>query len=101
MTEHTQDIVSLLLWMIVAVGGCLLSLLIWTWQRVQTKVDNLPDQISKKVYTVHAEIVKEMRELNVTQAALERDLRGQFAKLDRRVIRLEVLQDVHYKPEDE
>ena len=101
MTEHAQDIVPLLLWMIVVVGGALLALLIWTWKRVQNKVDGLPDQISEKVRVVHSEIVAEMKAMNTTQAALERDLRSQFSKLDRRVIRLEVLQDIHHRTEDE
>lgn len=83
------------------VGGGLLAMLVWTWKRVQNKVDVLPAEIAEKVQTVHAEIVSEMKEMNATQAALERDLRGKFAKLDRRVIRLEVIQDINYRPEDE
>lgn len=101
MIEHSRDIIQLLLWLIIVIGGGLLSLLIWIWKRVQTKVDALPSSIAEKVQTVHAEIVTEMKEMNATQAALERDLRGQFAKLDRRVIRLEVIQDINYRPEDE
>jgi hypothetical protein len=101
MLEHAQDVIPLLLWMVVVVGGALLTLLVWTWKRVQTRVDGLPDQISEKVRLVHTEIVAEMKTMNATQAALERDLRGQFAKLDRRVIRLEVMQDIRPRPEDE
>jgi hypothetical protein len=101
MTEHSTEVIQLLLWLIVLVGGGLLAMLAWTWKRVQNKVDVLPQEIALKVQTVHEEIVAEMKEMNATQAALERDLRSQFTKLDRRVIRLEVLQDVRHKPEDE
>lgn len=98
---QSQDVIQLLLWMVVTVGGALLALLIWTWKRVQDKVDGLPEQISEKVQSVHSDIVKELKEMNATQSALERDLRSQFTKLDRRVIRLEVLQGVQIKQEDE
>ena len=101
MIVQSQDVIQLLLWMIVAVGGALLTLLIWTWKRVQDNVDGLPEQISKKVQSVHSEIVSELKEMNATQSALERDLRSQFTKLDRRVIRLEVLQGVQIRREDE
>jgi cell division protein FtsB len=96
MTEHASEIIPLLAWMILAVGGALLGLLIWIGKRLQAKVDALPDQVSVQVSKVHDAIVKEMADMNRTHASLERDVREQFSKLDRRVTKLEVMCDMHH-----
>jgi len=90
MIEHANEIIPLLVWMIVTIGGGLLALLIWIGQRIQKKVDDLPEQISEKVRKVHDDILERMDTLNATQSKLEQDIRERLARLDRRVVRLEV-----------
>lgn len=89
-----DSVVPLLTWMIVAVGGALLGVLLWIWRRVQKHVDELPERVSAQVGKVHAELVEQMKEMNATHSKLEHDLREQFTQLDRRVVRLEVLKEV-------
>lgn len=96
MTEHASEIIPLLAWMIVAVGGALLSLLVWIGHRLQAKVDALPTQVAAQVAKVHDDIVKEMADMNETHARLERDVREQFSKLDRRVTTLEIRCEMHH-----
>lgn len=96
MTEHASELIPLLAWMILAVGGALLGLLIWIGRRLQDKVDALPAQVSAQVSKVHDDIVKEMADMNKTQARLERDVREQLSTLDRRVTKLEVSCDFHH-----
>lgn len=96
MNEHASDILPMLMWMIVVVGGALLGLLTWIGNRLHTKVEELPAQVSVQVEKVHAEIVSKMAEMNATHARLERDLREQHSKLDRRVTVLEVSHELHH-----
>jgi uncharacterized protein YoxC len=96
MTEHASEIIPMLAWMIIAVGGALLGLLVWISQRLQAKVDALPDQVSVQVSKVHDAIVREMADMNKTHARLERDVREQFSQLDRRVTKLEVRCEMHH-----
>lgn len=96
MTNPVIDVMPLLAWMILAVGGALLALLIWVGQRLQAKVDELPAQVSMQVKEVHAEIVTKMAEMNATHGRLERDVREQLTLLDRRVTRLEVSSEIHH-----
>lgn len=86
----------MLAWMIVAVGGALLGLLIWIGQRLQARVDALPAQVSGQVEKVHKAIVDQMADMNKTHARLERDVREQFSSLDRRVTKLEVRCEMHH-----
>lgn len=96
MTEPVIEIVPVLVWMIVAVGGALLGLLLWIGKRLQQRVDQLPSQVSAQVSKVHDAIVKEMADMNVTHARFERDVREQFSLLDRCVTKLEVRCDLHH-----
>lgn len=96
MQEHANDVIPLLLWMIVAVGGGLLGLLIWIGRRLQHKVDELPSQVSSQVSKVHDELIKQMQTMNDTHARLEKDVREQITSLDRRVVRLEVRCDMFH-----
>lgn len=96
MIEHSQEIISALLWLIGSVGGSLVVLLVWIGKRIQHKVDELPAQVSAKVAKVHDELVAEMRTMNDTHARLERDVREQVTALDRRVVRLEVRCDMYH-----
>ena len=90
MTEHSADIIPLLLWLIVMVGGALLSLVLWIGRRLQNNVDELPGKISEQVGAVHAEILARMDDMNKTHKKLETDMRGSLSEIDRRVVRLEV-----------
>lgn len=96
MTEHASEIIPLLAWMILVVGGALLGLLIWIGDRLQRKVDQLPAQVSVQVEKVHAEIIAKMAEMNTTHSRLERDVREQYSNLDRRVTVLEVSCEIHH-----
>lgn len=89
-----DQIVTLLTWMIIGVGGILLSVLLWIFLRVQKHIDDLPNTISEKVNVVHGDLVGQMVKMNDTHSKLEQDLRDQFTKLDRRVTVLEVMQGV-------
>lgn len=96
MIDHAQDIISLLLWMIVLVGASLISLLIWLGNRLQQKVDDLPEQVTTQTAKMHDDIVEQMRKMNVTHAALERDVREQITALDRRLTIIEVTCGLHH-----
>ena len=94
MTEHSADIIPLLLWLIVMVGGALLSLVLWIGRRLQNNVDELPGKISEQVGAVHSEILARMDDMNKTHKKLETDMRGSLSEIDRRVVRLEVRCDM-------
>jgi len=87
--EHASEIIPFLLWMIVMSGGAIISLLIWIGQRIQKKVDEIPDQVAEKVDKIHAELIGKVDAIQKTQSELERDLRAEYTGLDRRLTKLE------------
>jgi len=95
MLEHNEQVVQVLVWMIITVGAGLLSLLIWIGRRIQFNVDQLPETISKKVGEVHRQLVKDMGEIKDTISELERDIRAEHSNLDRRVVILEVKDQIN------
>lgn len=97
MAEHAQEIVPLLLWMVVVVGAALLALVLWVGKRMQTAVDKMPELVTKKVQTLHDEILRKMDEMNKTHKELERDIRSAMTELDRRVVALEVRCDLNHR----
>lgn len=98
MIEHATDIIPLLIWMILAVGGALLGLLVWIGQRIQTKVDEIPMQVAKKVDGIHAELLSKVDEIKRDQAGMARDLRAEHTSLDRRVTILETRCAISCRP---
>ena len=94
MLEHSSDVIPLLLWMIIVVGGLLLSLVLWIGKRLHDNVEGLPSLIAAKVKIVHDEILQSIGELRTTQKRLEEDLRHHVANLDRRVLAIEVREEV-------
>lgn len=98
--DYAKDVVPLLLWMIVAVGAALLMLLTWIGQRLQKKVDDLPDTVTKQVSAVHSEIIKQMQAMNETHRGLEKDVRQQVTDLDRRLTVVEVRCGMHHTIQD-
>lgn len=96
MEFHVDQVINILFGMIGAVGAALVALLVWIGQRLQNKVDELPGIISLKVSAVHDQIVADMATMNKTMAELERDVRERFSDLDRRVVRLEVRDEINH-----
>lgn len=94
MAEHANDLIPFLLWLIVAVGSALLGLVVWIGKRLHDNVDSLPALIAEKVKAVHDEILQSIKELRTTQKKLEEDMRSHVANLDRRVLALEVRDEV-------
>jgi len=89
MTEHASDIIPMLWWLIVTIGGALLLLMVYIGRRWDNKIDAMPEQISKSVAKVHDDIIGQMAIMNETHTRLERDMRAQGTDIDRRVTRLE------------
>lgn len=92
MTEHAGEVINLLLFMVLATGGTLIGLLVWVGQRLQSKVDELPGVIERKLDDLHRQVMADTRSLGDTLAKIERDLRGELTYLDRRVTRIEKFQ---------
>lgn len=95
MVDHASDVIPLLLWMIVAVGGALFSLIIWLGQRLYNYIEKIPTMIAEKVKQVHEDLLYQMRELGATQRKLEEDVRSKTTDLDRRMVKLEVRCELH------
>lgn len=90
MIDHATDVIPMLFWMIVVIGGALVSLLIWIAQRIQIKVDEIPAQVAKKVDAIHAELLEKVDRIRGDQHDMARDLRAELTGLDRRVLRIEI-----------
>lgn len=101
MTEHATDIIPMLIWMIIAVGGALLSLLIWIGQRIQVKVDEIPNQVARKVDAIHAELLAKVDDIRDDQHDMAKDLRAELTSLDRRVLKIELrCEATHNRPSE-
>lgn len=96
MLEHASDIIPVLLWLIVGVGGTLFALIVWLGQRLYNYIEKIPSMIAEKVKQVHDDLLRQVTDLNSTQRRLEEDMRHHVAGLDRRVIALEVRCDMHH-----
>lgn len=96
MIEHATDIIPLLIWMILAVGGSLLALLVWIGSRIQSKVDEIPGQVAKKVDAVHAELLAKVDDIKKDQHNMSHDLRAELTSLDRRLVKVEVRCDMNH-----
>lgn len=92
MTEHADDIIRLLLWMVSGTGAALLALVSWIGLRLHRQVDELPDLVTRKLDGLHTEMVGDTRRLTQAVADIERDLRGDLCRLDRRLRRVERIQ---------
>ncbi len=90
MIEHATEVIQLLFWLIVVIGGCLIGLMGWVGRRLQDRVDALPKQVAEQVSQVHDQLLDQMRQMNDTHEKLEKDMRESLTALDRRVVRLEV-----------
>jgi len=67
--------------LVTALGGCLtilICLLGWIGSRVHSKIDDLTSTVNSG-----------MKEMNTTLVSIEKDLRGELVKLDRRVSKME------------
>jgi len=58
--------------------GLLIAILAWIGSRVHDKIDNLTDKMDSG-----------LKEMNVTLSSIEKDLRGELVKLDRRLTKME------------
>ena len=74
MNEHSQELVSLLAWGILAGGGLFLALFRWIAGRIEKKLESIESAIDRT---------------NTTLGAIEKDMRKDLAGLDRRVTRIE------------
>ena len=95
--SNAIDITGLLVWLIIAIGGSLLGLLGWIGHRLHSKVDDLPVQVGAQVEKVHEDLLKEVRDIRGTQIILERDIRDEVTKLDRRVTKVEASCDIRHQ----
>lgn len=96
MKEHAADILPILSWIIVMVGGALIALVGVVYRMLEKRVDKLPDQVAGQVSKVHDELIEQMKLMNDTQKRLEHDMRESLTQLDRRVVRLEVRCDMQH-----
>lgn len=90
MTEHASEIISLLWWMIIVIGGALISLLLWIGKSIKEKVDAIPIEVAKKVDSVHSELLSKVDGIRTEQHGMAKDLRDELTKLDRRVLKMEM-----------
>lgn len=97
MDTNSISVVPVLLWMVVATGTALISLLIWIGRRTDRKIEEIPKNVSIQVAKVHDEIVSQMQRMNDTHQRLESDMRAQGADIDRRVTRLEARCDMQHQ----
>lgn len=86
-----ETVIQVLLWMIVVVGAALVGLLMWIGNRLQKKVDEMPEQIKVHVQTTLNAVSDKLDAIGDRMQNIERDLRSDLADLDRRVVRLEAL----------
>lgn len=86
MTEHAGEIITLMIWALLAGGGLFLALLKWIAGRVIDKLSQIEAAIDRT---------------NVTLAGIEKDLRKDLSQLDRRVQKIEdrcqMQHDHHHK----
>lgn len=101
MLDHASDVIPLLLWMIIGVGGALFGLIIWLGQRLYNYIERIPAMIAEKVKQVHDDLLRQVTDLSNVQRRLETDLRSHVTNLDRRMIALEVRCDMHHSNKKE
>jgi hypothetical protein len=80
--QHSQEIVSVLSWVIVAGGGLFLGLIAWIGNRLFEELKGIKEQI---------------QETNRTLSAIEKDLRNDLTHLDRRLTVLETRCNGHHQ----
>jgi hypothetical protein len=73
-TQHSAEIVSVLIWMLLAGGSVFIAVIGWIGNRLFGELQGIKDQISKT---------------NETLGAIERDLRSELTHLDRRLTVIE------------
>lgn len=74
MVEHAMEINALLVWLAIAMGGSLISVLVWIFRQIIAKLGKIEEAITAT---------------NKTLAAIEGDLRKDLSGLDRRVTTIE------------
>lgn len=90
MTEHANEIISLLWWMVIAIGGALVTLLGWVGKNINEKVEAIPIEVAKKVDGVHSELLAKVESIRTEQHGMAKDLRAELTSLDRRVLKIEM-----------
>lgn len=90
-TEHAEDIITLLAWMVVVIGGGLLGMLVWIGLRIQSRVDEIPGIVHTKMDAIRDDVTGDMREMyRDFQNRLDK-MDDSVVSLDRRVTRLEAV----------
>ena len=69
MTEHANEIIQVLIWVIICVGGLFLTLAKWIATQLMKKLEGIESAIN---------------ETNRTLSKIEGDLRGELVSLERR-----------------
>jgi hypothetical protein len=72
--HHASDIIQLLIWLFLTIGGAFVAVLVWIGMRVANKLDGIEKAIGMT---------------NDTLNTIERDLRKEIIKHDHRLIILE------------
>lgn len=83
-TNHASDVVSILIWVLLAGGGAFFMLLKWNGNRLFEELKGIKEQIQMT---------------NTTLATIEKDLRQDMSSLDRRITAIEVRCDQRHKGE--
>ncbi len=86
MIEHSTEIIQLLIWFLILIGGAFMSVLLWIGKVIK-------DAIASELSEIKAEI----QLTNNTLKNIEKDLRGDLANLDRRVTKLETRCDAEHR----
>lgn len=92
MAEHSQEINYFLIWAVLALGSAFVGLSVWSVKRLIAQLDGMRTGFSAELSGIRAEV----KQTNATLGAIERDLRGDLADLDRRMARVELRCDIEH-----
>ncbi len=85
MEEHAVEIVRLLVWILIAVGGAFVSIMVWVAGKLEATLKEKLNSIREELSLTREEVTK----TNATLTGIEKDLRKDLAHLDRRVAVIE------------